>query len=126
MRMVDAVGRGLSNYATFSGRAARPEYWWWFLAVVLGSLVFSLIDGAVFGSAEADGAPVQVFGPIFAVAILLPTLAVGARRLHDTDRSAWWLLLGLVPVLGTLVLLVFYVLPGTPGENRFGPPAPPL
>lgn len=126
MQMMDAVRRVLSNYATFSGRASRPEYWWWVLAVVLGSLVFRLIDGAIFGGAEVDGAPVQVFSALFGIAILLPMLAVGARRLHDTNRSAWWLLLNLLPLIGALVLLLFYVRRGTEGPNRFGPPASPL
>jgi uncharacterized membrane protein YhaH (DUF805 family) len=126
MQMMDAVRRVLSNYATFSGRAARPEYWWWVLAVVLGSVVFRLIDSAIFGGAEVDGAPVQVFSALFGIAILLPMLAVGARRLHDTDRSAWWLLLNLLPLIGALVLLWFYVQRGTEGPNRFGPPALPL
>jgi uncharacterized membrane protein YhaH (DUF805 family) len=81
---------------------------------------------AIFGDATVDDAPVQVVSAIFGLAILLPTLAVGARRLHDIDRTAWWLLLSLLPLIGTLVLLFFYVQPGTPGDNRFGPPAPAL
>ncbi len=126
MQILEAVRRVLSNYATFSGRAARPEYWWWVLAIVLGSFAAGLIDMALFGGATVDDAPVQVVSAIFGLAILLPTLAVGARRLHDIDRTAWWLLLSLLPLIGTLVLLFFYVQPGTPGDNRFGPPAPAL
>ena len=123
---MEAVQRVLSNYVTFSGRAARPEYWWWVLAVVLASLAAGLLDSAVFGPAEVDGAPVRVFSGLLGLALFLTMLAVGARRLHDTDRSAWWLLLGLVPLIGALVLLWFYTRSGTAGPNRFGPPAPPI
>lgn len=130
MTMMKSVRHVLSNYATFSGRAARPEYWWWVLAIVLALLAAGLVDEAIFGAMldepDVDGSPVRVFSPILSLAVLLPTLAVAARRLHDTDRSAWWLLLSLVPVIGTLVLIWFYVQPGTDGPNRFGPPAPPL
>lgn len=130
MQMIEAVRRVLSNYVTFSGRAARPEYWWWALAVFLGSGVFYLLDMALFApvpdAAGVEGGPVQIFSGLFGLAVVLPMLAVAARRLHDTDRSAKWLLIGLVPLIGGLVLLWFYVQRGTEGPNRFGPPAPPL
>lgn len=120
MSFTESVRHVLSNYVTFSGRARRSEYWWWVLAMILGSMVAALLDGLLgFGSAMAQSGP---FSALFSLAVLLPTLAVGARRLHDIDRTGWWLLLVLVPLIGTLVLLWFLVQPGTPGRNRFGPP----
>src|SRR5210317_2290696 len=113
MNMMTAVKTVLAKYATFSGRATRPEYWWWILAMIILFTVLGVIDGALiapllgFEAFDPDaGQPVSF---IASLGLLLPNLAVSARRLHDTDRSAWWLLLGLVPVIGTLVLLFFYV-----------------
>jgi uncharacterized membrane protein YhaH (DUF805 family) len=100
----DAVRRGFEKYVTISGRATRSEYWWWFLFVFLD---------AVFGF--GDGSP-RLLQTLFSLGTLLPT-----RRLHDRDMSAWWLLIGLVPLIGLLVLLYFYLMPG---PNRFGPDSP--
>ena len=124
MNMMTAVKTALTKYATFNGRATRPEYWWWILAMIILFTVLGLIDGAVIapllGFEAFDPEAAQPVSFIASLGLLLPNLAVSARRLHDTDRSAWWLLLGLIPVIGTLVLLVFYVLRGTDGPNRFG------
>jgi len=124
MDMQTAVRTVLGKYATFTGRAGRPEYWWWVLATLILFSILHVIDGAIFApmfgfpafSAEAG----QPLSAIASLALLLPNLAVAARRLHDTDRSGWWLLLSLIPILGTLVLLYFLVLRGTEGSNRFG------
>ena len=124
MNMMTAVKTALAKYATFNGRATRPEYWWWILAMIILFTVLGLIDGAVIapllGFEAFDPEAGQPVSFVASLGLLLPNLAVSARRLHDTDRSAWWLLLGLIPVIGTLVLLVFYVLRGTDGPNRFG------
>ncbi len=124
MDMVTAVKTVLGKYAIFSGRAARPEYWWWVLATVILFFVLGLIDGALvapmmgFEAFEPNaGQPLSV---IASLALLVPNLAVAARRLHDTDRSGWWLLLGLIPLIGSLVLIFFLVQKGTEGCNRFG------
>jgi uncharacterized membrane protein YhaH (DUF805 family) len=124
MDMVTAVKTVLGKYATFSGRAARPEYWWWVLATVILFFVLGLIDGALvapmmgFEAFEPNaGQPLSV---IASLALLVPNLAVAARRLHDTDRSGWWLLLGLIPLIGSLILIYFLVQKGTEGSNRFG------
>ncbi len=124
MDMVTAVKTVLGKYAIFSGRAARPEYWWWVLATVILFFVLGLIDGALvapmmgFEAFEPNaGQPLSV---IASLALLVPNLAVAARRLHDTDRSGWWLLLGLIPLIGSLVLIFFLVQKGTEGSNRFG------
>lgn len=114
MNMSEAVRSVLSQYATFSGRAGRPEFWWWVLASVLGSIFFNLMDYTI---GMRDAMPLSA---LYGLAILLPQLAVSARRLHDIDRTAWWLLVAFVPVIGWLVLIWFYIQPGTPGANRFG------
>ncbi|HMQ92720.1 MAG TPA: DUF805 domain-containing protein [Amaricoccus sp.] len=118
MTFQEAVRNVLSNYVTFSGRAPRSEFWWWTLAVLIAVLVAGLLDGLLFGAPEGES--VRPISGLLGLAILLPNLAVTVRRLHDTDRTGWWVLLGLVPVIGLLVLLWFYVQKGSEGANRFG------
>lgn len=117
MGFQDAVRSVFGKYVTISGRAPRSEYWWWFLFVVLGQIVFGIFDSILFGRGPNPGILTSLFG----LAILLPSICVAGRRLHDRDMSAWWLLLGLVPLIGFLVLLYFYATKGTDGPNRFGP-----
>jgi uncharacterized membrane protein YhaH (DUF805 family) len=114
MTMIEATKACFSKYVTFSGRARRAEYWWFVLATILVSIVLGFID-AVIGFGEFG-----LLSNIWSLAVFLPTLAVGARRLHDTDRSAWWLLIMLLPIIGWIVLIVFYAQRGTDGPNRFG------
>lgn len=120
MSFTDAIRTCLSKYVDFSGRAARSEYWWWVLFVVLGSFVFGFIDGAIFGAAP-DGRPISILGGLWSLALLLPSIAVGVRRLHDRDMVGWWLLLAFIPIVGSLILIFFFVQRGTDGTNRFGP-----
>ena len=101
----------LKKYAVFTGRARRMEFWMFTLINIIVSIILSCIDVFV-GTA--------ILGMIYSLAVLIPSLAVTARRLHDTDRTGWWILIGLVPVIGLIVLLVFMVLEGQPGTNRFG------
>jgi len=113
-----AIKTGFAKYATFDGRAARSEFWFWALFTLLGALAANILD-ALLGLNFDNGA-----GPItalFNLGVLVPSLAVGARRLHDTDRSGWWQLLILLPVIGWIVVLIWFVLRGTLGGNRFGP-----
>lgn len=126
MSFTEAIRAVLSKYATLSGRAARPEYWWWVLFIVLLNIVTRLVDGGVIAPAlgferfEHDaGQPLSL---IAAVALFLPGLCVSARRLHDIDRSGWWLLVAFIPLLGVLLLLYWVTRPGTSGSNRFGAP----
>jgi uncharacterized membrane protein YhaH (DUF805 family) len=112
MNFTQAISSGFSNYVNFAGRAIRSEYWYWVLFVIIAMIVTSIID-VVLG--------IRLFEPIFALAVLLPGIAVGVRRLHDLDRSGWWLLLGFIPLIGAIVLIVWFVGRGTPGPNRFGP-----
>jgi uncharacterized membrane protein YhaH (DUF805 family) len=109
----------LKKYAAFGGRSRRKEYWYFVLFSLVVSLVLSAID-ALLGTFSSS-TNVGLLGGIYGLAIIIPSIAVSVRRLHDIDRTGWWVLISLVPVIGTIVLLVFAVLDGTPGENRFGP-----
>jgi uncharacterized membrane protein YhaH (DUF805 family) len=116
MSFGDAVRSVLTQYVGFSGRARRSEYWYFFLFNVLVSSAIRLV-------ASLLNAPLlSLLGVLVALAFLLPGLAVSVRRLHDTGRSGWWLLIGLIPLAGAIVLLVFFCTDSEPGPNRFGPP----
>lgn len=107
----------LKKYAVFSGRAQRKEYWFFVLFNVIIAFVLGIIDG-IAGLTGAGG--FGLLGTLYSLAVLVPSLAVSVRRLHDTDRSGWWLLVGLVPILGAIVLLVFFVQDSKPA-NQYGP-----
>jgi len=117
----------LKNYVGFSGRARRKEYWMFVLFNIIAAIVLGILDGVlgtriVTGAVDAFGKPqaVGILGSLYGLAIFVPSLAVLWRRLHDTSRSGWWFLLALIPCVGVFVLLVFLVLPGTPGPNQYG------
>lgn len=107
--MMDAIRHGLSNYVNFSGRTDRATFWWWVLAVFLLMVVLSLIDNVVLGAGEAGS--VGILSAIATLGLFLPGLAISVRRLHDIGKSGWWILIGLVPIVGFFVLLYFYVQP---------------
>jgi uncharacterized membrane protein YhaH (DUF805 family) len=109
----------LKKYATFSGRARRQEYWMYFLIYFLISVVLMLVDGILHGGDLQSGT--GLLSGLFALGTLLPGIAVGVRRLHDTGRSGWWLLVSFIPLIGGLVLLVFLVRDSQPGDNAWGP-----
>lgn len=123
----------LSKYATFSGRAIRSELWWFVLFNVILSIVAGVLDRTLFGvhdmhTSMGDGSmgfnyQPSLIGSVVSLALLLPNLAVAARRLHDIDKSGWWMLIGIIPVIGWLILIYWYVQEGTKGPNRFGAPA---
>ncbi|MGC4837224.1 DUF805 domain-containing protein [Micromonospora vinacea] len=115
-----AIKSVFNQYVGFSGRARRSEYWWFALFTILVSIVTAILDSAL-GLTFVEGSTTGFIGLIASLALLLPSLAVAVRRLHDTDRTGWWLLIALVPFVGAIVLLVFFVLDSTPGANRFGP-----
>jgi uncharacterized membrane protein YhaH (DUF805 family) len=123
----DAIQSGLANYTNFSGRSSRSAYWWWVLFTSLLSLVAQALDAWLrpggMGTPSYAGIAIGLITGIVGVALIVPSLAVLVRRLHDTDRSGWWWLIAVIPVIGWLVLLYFLVSPGTPGENRFGRPS---
>lgn len=115
----------LKKYAQFTGRARRSEFWLFGLFIFIVEVVYVALLGALggFNPSGPSGAALGLMG-IFSLAflgVIIPSLAVTFRRLHDTDRSAWWLLISFLPAIGGLVLLVFYVLPGTSGPNKYGP-----
>lgn len=112
MDFVTAVKTCFGKFATFEGRASRSEFWFFNLFLVLGYMVLGLLD-AVTG--------IAVLGAIFSLVTLIPTIAVAVRRLHDTDRSGWWYLLVFVPIIGVIVLIIWFASRGTNGDNRFGP-----
>jgi uncharacterized membrane protein YhaH (DUF805 family) len=149
MTPVDWAKRPLQKYADFGGRAPRAEYWWYVLAVIIVTIVASIIEGVL-----GLDAMFATYGPLtllLMLALIVPGIAVAVRRLHDTDRSGWWVLLPLIPyamamvlagpamasgsmtglgtagifsilgMIGGIVLLVFMILPGTAGDNRYGP-----
>lgn len=119
MDFMTAVRTCLSKYVDFSGRARRSEFWFWTLFNFLVSIVTNVLD-SILGT-DYDGATGGgLINTVAGLALFLPSLAVAARRLHDTGRSAWWLLLILVPVVGWIILLVFYCLDSTP-SNQYGP-----
>jgi uncharacterized membrane protein YhaH (DUF805 family) len=118
MGFKDAISSGFRNYIGFRGRAARSEYWYWVLFIFLLQIVAWLIDMTLFGFNTTGVNPI---GVLVSLATLLPGIALSVRRLHDIDRLGWWVLLGLIPVIGWIVLIYWACLRGTVGANRFGP-----
>jgi uncharacterized membrane protein YhaH (DUF805 family) len=108
----------MKKYAVFNGRARRKEYWYFVLFYIIITIVLVVID-RVIGSFSAE-AGIGLLGGLYTLAVLIPSIAVAVRRLHDTDRSGWWLLIALIPLIGAIVLLVFLVQDGKPGENQYG------
>ena len=102
----------LKKYAVFSGRARRKEYWMFFLINFVIAIALSIVDTV------AGTSPV-IYG-LYVLATFLPNLGVTVRRLHDTDRSGWWVLIGVIPLVGFIILLVFLASDGKPGENKWG------
>ena len=115
MNFVEAIKSGFHNYVNFSGRAVRSEYWYWTLFSILVAIVSTLLDLVLFPRVEMS--PINTIAEL---ALLLPSLAVAVRRLHDLDRTGWWLLIILTGI-GAIVLLVWFCMRGTVGANRFGP-----
>ncbi|MDM0114475.1 DUF805 domain-containing protein [Variovorax sp. J22R133] len=106
MNYLQAVQTCLRKYVDFSGRASRPEFWWFALFQFIVLVIASFLGKAIY--------------TIVALALVLPSLAVGARRLHDIGKSGWFLLINLVPVIGILVLIYFWVQPAQAEGNAFG------
>ncbi len=118
MGFTEAISSGFRNYVGFSGRAARSEYWFWVLFVFLLQIVAWLIDMTLFGFNKTGVNPIEV---VAGLATFLPGLAVSVRRLHDINRSGWWILLGLIPIIGWIILIVWDCMRGTVGANQHGP-----
>jgi uncharacterized membrane protein YhaH (DUF805 family) len=107
-----AISSGFSNYVNFSDRACRSEYWFWTLFVVIADIVAFGIDAAI---------GMQIVSSLFGLAVLLPGIAVVIRRLHDLDRTGWWIFIWFIPLVGWIILLIWFCTRGTDGPNRFGP-----
>jgi len=116
MGFTQAVKSCFRQYVGFRGRARRAEFWYFGLFYVVAGIVLSIVDTLLFG----DGTGMAPLTLLFGLGMFLPSLAVSIRRLHDIDRTGWWILLSLVPLVGAIVLLVFFVQRGTSGVNRFG------
>lgn len=123
MTFSESVATCLAKYATFQGRATRSEYWWWALfTTVIGIAVgfaTGLVGGLLGGVFKDMG---TVVSGLVGLALLIPSLAVLVRRLHDSGRSGWWFWISLVPVIGTIWLLILLVMPTEPATNRYGAP----
>ncbi len=115
MNFFEAVSSVIKNYVGFSGRALRSEYWYWVLFTIIVSICLSILDQAIFPDIDA-----RPLASIFSLATLLPSLAVAVRRLHDIDRTGWWILIAFT-VIGIILLIVWFCQRGTAGPNRFGP-----
>ena len=117
--MLNALRYGLSNYFNFSGRTERSTFWWYVFGVFVIVLIASLLDRMIFGgpvsedmgSAYASQYATQPIAFIVALVFLIPNISMGVRRLHDIGKSGWWLLVGVVPIIGFFILLYFYVQP---------------
>ena len=109
----EAVSRCFSNYFTFSGRATRAENWWWVLFTVIGVSALSIVESIAGMSGVLSG--------IFRLVTLIPSFAVGVRRLHDINRSGWWLLLWTAVLIGWIILIVWAIKRGDREANRYGP-----
>ncbi len=107
MNIGQAIGTCFGKYAVVEGRASRSEYWYWMLFSVLICAVLSTIF--------------PLLGLIFALAIFFPSISVFVRRMHDTGRSGWWFFLSFIPLIGSIVLIIFAIQKGTEGDNRYGP-----
>jgi uncharacterized membrane protein YhaH (DUF805 family) len=106
------------KYADFSGRARRSEYWFAYLAYIVAAVIVNIVASIIH---------FRLLIILLALAAIVPNLAVGVRRLHDTGRSGWWLLIGIIPIIGWILLIVWMVTDSTPGDNQYGPspkPAP--
>lgn len=108
MTFQESIKLCFQKYADFNGRAKRPEFWWFMLFLCLVSLALGMVSNILYG--------------LFSLGTLIPSLAAGARRLHDTGRSGWMQLLGLIPIIGWLVLIYFCVQEGDAADNQYGTP----
>jgi len=112
MSFADSIRTCFSKYATFSGRARRSEFWWFYLFTVIVFIVVAIIDAAIGNS---------ILEFVLILALILPSLAATVRRLHDTGRPGWWVLIGLIPFIGAIILIVFECQNSQPGTNQYGP-----
>jgi len=113
MNLFESIASGFRHYVNFRGRALRSQYWWWTLFVSVVAIVANVIQNAT---------NIDWLFAVVALALFLPGLSVAIRRLHDTNRRGWWILIGLIPIVGWIILFIWYVSKGTEGDNNYGPP----
>ncbi|MDE5645431.1 MAG: DUF805 domain-containing protein [Muribaculaceae bacterium] len=114
----EAVNKALAqNYCNFSGRASRSEYWWY----VLFTMILGVVIGFVLGIFGAGSTAVSVIQGLVSLALLLPGLGLCVRRLHDISKSGWWIFISLVPLLGAILLIIWFCKPSDAGMNQYGP-----
>ena len=118
MNIQTAVKTCFSKYATFSGRASRSEYWFFYLFTIIASIVTWVIDTMLLGYSSEDTGAISL---IFQIIIILPSIAVGARRLHDIGKSGWWQLL-ILTIIGIILLIVWFATIGSSKKNKYGNP----
>lgn len=117
MNFMDAVKACLNNYANFSGRARRSELWWFVLFNFCAQIATSIVDSIIMSIIGFTA----LLSFLVMLALIVPGIAVAVRRMHDIGKSGWWLLLGLIPIVGPIILIIWYVKPGQPGPNQYGP-----
>lgn len=123
--MIEAYKKFWSNYANFNGRTSRADYWWTFLANFLVGVVIGFVCGFISGLTGASNGEVSLGIPtllssIYSFVILVPSIAIGVRRLHDINKSGWYLLMGLIPLVGTIIILVYYLSNSVNTNNKYG------
>ena len=122
---VDAIKRGFAKYVRFDGRASRSEYWWWALFAAIVPLVLSIINAAVAsgaaqaGQMSAGSTVLSAISGLWGLVLLVPNLAIAWRRLHDTNKSGLFILLGLIPFVGWIIVLVLMLMPSDPAGARY-------
>lgn len=112
-----AVRMAFDSYCRFQGRSSRSEYWWWVLFVAILSFGIGIVEGILGFSMTA----VQATSGILSLVLLLPGLGLSVRRLHDINKSGWWILLGLIPVVGGIVLIIWFARNSQMQDNQYGP-----
>lgn len=127
--MIDWVLEVFSKYAIFDGRARRSEYWYWYLFNFFVSIFMAVVSVVINLPFETEtdygigwfGLFINLVVIVYSLGIVIPNLAVTVRRLHDTNRSGWWYFISMVPFIGGIILLIYLIEDGTPGDNQYGP-----
>jgi uncharacterized membrane protein YhaH (DUF805 family) len=113
---IDAIKKGFKGYVVWNARSTRSEYWWWTLFAIIVAIVSSILDSIIFGGDLGSISPIY---SITTLALFLPGLSVWIRRLHDIDRTGWWVWIGLIPIVGFIILLIFTLLPSKMEPTRW-------
>ena len=117
MGFIEAIKICFNKYVDFKGRARRSEYWFFYLFTIISSLVLGFMEGLIGIFPNTDQA---VLANIFSLLVIIPSIAVGVRRLHDTNHSGWWYLLIIIPIIGWIIILIWLCKNSDEGDNRFG------